>query len=104
MSKPQQFIPASGPSITLDDPLTRGDETITTITLRKPNAGELRGVSLMELGQLDVAALHKLLPRITTPTLTEHDVSRLSLADLLAVATEIGGFFVRKDTADFRPA
>jgi len=95
MSK--QTLPAPGPTVTLDEPITRGDETITALTLRKPSAGELRGVSLLELAQLDVGALHKVLPRITTPTLTEHDISRLCPADLLAIGAEIAGFFARKD-------
>jgi len=96
MSK-QTFIPATSPTVTLDEPLKRGDETIARLTLRKPSAGELRGVSLLELAQLDVSALHKVLPRITTPTLTEHDISRLCPADLLAIGAEIAGFFARKD-------
>jgi len=96
MSK-QTLIPANSPTVTLDEPITRGEQTITEISLRKPNAGELRGVSLVELAQLDVTALHKVLPRITTPTLTEADISALSLADLLALGAEIAGFFARKD-------
>jgi len=95
MSK-QPLIPAS-PTVTLDEPITRGEQTISEISLRKPNAGELRGVSLLELAQLDVSALHKVLPRITTPTLTEADISKLCLADLLALGAEIAGFFARKD-------
>jgi len=95
MSK--QTLPAPGPIVTLDEPLQRGEQAITEITLRKPSAGELRGVSLLELAQLDVSALHKVLPRITTPTLTEHDISRLCPADLLAIGAEIAGFFARKD-------
>jgi len=96
MSK-QTFIPATGPTVTLDAPIKRGEETITALTLRQPSAGELRGVSLLDLAQLDVTALHKVLPRITTPTLTEHDISRLCPADLLAIGAEMAGFFARKD-------
>jgi len=96
MSK-QTLIPVTSPTVTLDEPIQRGDETITAITLRKPNAGELRGVALVELAQLDVSALHKVLPRITAPTLTEADISKLCLADLLALGAEIAGFFARKD-------
>jgi len=83
-------------SLTLDDPIQRGEQRIEALTLRKPSAGELRGISLVDLAQLDVSALHKVLPRITTPTLTEADVSRLSLADFLALGTEIAGFFARR--------
>ncbi|WP_247392571.1 phage tail assembly protein, partial [Ralstonia pseudosolanacearum] len=43
-------------TITLDTPITRGEQTISTITVRKPGAGELRGVSLMDLMRMDVTA------------------------------------------------
>jgi len=85
-------------AIPLDEPIQRGEQTIDALTLRKPTAGELRGIALVELAQLDVSALHKVLPRITTPTLTEADVSRLALSDLLALGTEIAGFFARRLT------
>lgn len=60
--------------------------------MRKPGAGELRGVSLMDLMRMDVTALHTVLPRITTPTLTTADVSRLDPADLTQLAVEVTGF------------
>jgi len=84
-------------TITLDDPIQRGTQRIEALSLRKPTAGELRGISLVDLAQLDVSALHKVLPRITQPTLTEADVSQLALSDLLALGTEIAGFFARRE-------
>lgn len=74
----------------LDTPLVRGSQTITKITLRKPKSGELRGASLSDLVSLDVAALSKVLPRISSPTLTEQDVANIDPADLLM----LGGIFV----------
>ena len=82
--------------ITLDRPLQRGEQTIKTITLRKPDAGELRGLALTDLLNLDVAALQKLLPRISTPTLTEQDVARMDPADLVQLGGIVGGFLVPK--------
>ncbi|WP_153075774.1 phage tail assembly protein [Paraburkholderia bonniea] len=75
---------------TLDTPLKRGEQVITKVTLRKPDAGELRGTSLSDLVSLDVAALQKVLPRVSTPTLTEIDVARMDPADLV----QLGGIFV----------
>ncbi len=63
-------------TVILESPIQRGEQTITAITLRRPRAGELRGVKLMDLLQMDVAALHVVLPRITSPMLTTHDVAR----------------------------
>ncbi|NRO98130.1 phage tail assembly protein [Paraburkholderia sp. NMBU_R16] len=74
----------------LDSPLTRGSQTITKVTLRKPKSGELRGVSLSDLVNLDVSALSKVLPRISSPTLTEQDVASIDPADLVM----LGGIFV----------
>lgn len=80
--------------ITLDTPIARGDTQITVITLRKPNVGALRGVSLSDLLQLDVTALTTVLPRITEPTLTAHDVSQMDPADLVQLGGEVAGFLL----------
>lgn len=82
--------------VTLDTPLTRGEQTITEISLRKPSAGELRGVSLTDVLQMDVNALSTILPRLTTPTLTRQDVGNLDPADLVQLGTEVAGFLVPK--------
>ena len=82
--------------ITLDTPITRGETKITEITLRKPTAGELRGCNLTDLLQMDVAALQRVLPRITSPALTEQDVSRMDPADMLQLGTEVSGFLLPK--------
>ncbi|MGC9419664.1 MAG: phage tail assembly protein, partial [Rhodovulum sp.] len=52
--------------ITLQSPVQRKDETIDQIHLRRPAAGELRGLSLAQLMQMNVDAILKLVPRITT--------------------------------------
>lgn len=83
-------------TVTLDTPLKRGDQEITAITVRKPGSGELGGVSLMDLMRMDVTALHTVLPRITAPTLTAADVSKLDPADLVNIATEVTGFLLSK--------
>ncbi|MFK3649294.1 phage tail assembly protein [Lysobacter enzymogenes] len=82
--------------ITLETPLVRGEQKIEKVTLRKPAAGELRGIALADLLKVDVAALHVVLPRITNPTLTAHDVSQLDLPDLMAIGSEVVGFFLPK--------
>jgi hypothetical protein len=84
------------PVITLDTPIVRGSTEITEVTLRKPVSGELRGVSLTDLLQMDVLALRKVLPRITTPTLTDHDIGLMDPADLVQMATEVAGFLLPK--------
>ncbi|AZN35525.1 phage tail assembly protein [Iodobacter ciconiae] len=83
-------------TIELDTPLIRGEQTISSITLRKPKSGALRGVKLGDLLQMDVEALTKVLPRISEPMLTEQDVSNLDPADLLQLAGVTAGFLLPK--------
>ncbi|MBS1206500.1 MAG: hypothetical protein H6R25_3399 [Proteobacteria bacterium] len=78
--------------ITLENPVQRGGQTIDAITLIKPNAGTLRGVSLAAVANSDVDALIKVLPRVTVPSLTEQEVAALELPDLVALAGKVIGF------------
>lgn len=91
---PGPSIPAG--AIDLDQPIKRGDTDITHIVLRKPMAGELRGIKLVELLHLDVGALQAVLPRITSPTLTAAEVASLDPADFTELGTQVASFFVRK--------
>ena len=93
-------------TITLETPIKRGETEITSIELRKPVAGELRGCNLTDLLQMDVVALTKVLPRITTPAITESDVSKMDPADLMQCATEVAGFLLPTHTKQdaFLPA
>jgi len=92
-SKPNgKFVP-----ITLDEPIRIGETLIETVTLRKPMAGELRGLSLDDLVNSDVATLLKLIPRISTPTLTEEIVAaQLAPVDLGQMGGAVRGFFMTK--------
>ena len=84
--------PSTHVTVTLDTPIARGNQVIASLTLRKPKSGELRGISLTELAQLDVGALIRLLPRISSPTLTTPDVEGMDPADLMSCGTEVIGF------------
>ena len=86
--------------VTLDFPLKRGDTEVTAITLRKPLAGQLRGVKLVELLNLDVGSVQMVLPRISTPTLLPHEVAQLDPADLTELSIKVAGFFARKSTRE----
>lgn len=91
--EPEQLPPNT---VALDTPIKRGGQEITRITLRKPSAGELRGLSLTEVLQLDVGSLQRLLPRISDPVLTEHDVAQLDPADLVQLGGVAVGFLLPK--------
>lgn len=78
--------------VILDNPVMRGEQKIEQVTVTKPNAGTLRGVSLASLANSDVDALIKVLPRMTYPALTEHEVMRLEASDLILFAGKVVGF------------
>lgn len=82
--------------VTLDTPVKRGEEVINVITIRKPRSGELRGVALTDVLQMDVNALNKVLPRITQPSLSEMEVMNLDPADLVQIGTALSGFLLSR--------
>ncbi|HEX7856023.1 MAG TPA: phage tail assembly protein [Sphingobium sp.] len=83
-------------TINLDRPIVRGEQQITSVQIRKPDSGSLRGLNLVDLGQLKVDALIKVIPRVTLPPITEPEVSTMDMADLMAIGAEIGGFLLQK--------
>lgn len=91
-------------TVVLDSPITRGDQRITQVELRKPDAGTLRGIKLVDLLQLDVVAIRTLLPRISTPVLTVSDIDGLDPVDLINLGTELLGFFMSRQERASLPA
>jgi len=82
--------------VTLDVPIKRASGDVTTVTLRRPNAGALRGLQLAALLQMDVLSLHTILPRITEPMIHKQEAVQLDPADLVALGTEVVNFLVPK--------
>lgn len=91
--------PAYSDPINLEQAIKRGESSITSIRLRKPAAGELRGLKLLDLLNGDVNATIRLVPRISEPTLTEQEVAALEPADLLGCADAIAAFLQKKEAA-----
>lgn len=83
-------------TVTLDIPIQRGQTTIDKVAIRRPKSGELRGIRIVDLANLDVGSLVTLLPRITSPALTKSEVENLDPADLTALAQEVALFLVPK--------
>ena len=90
-------------TITLEEPIQRGDNQLTQIIVRKPKAGELRGTSLVNLLNMDYGALEVVLPRITSPALTKADVIAMDPSDLVQIATEITTFLLTRQARDSLP-
>lgn len=101
-AKAQSTADTSGntATVTLDEPITRGEQRIESVNLRRPKSGELRGIDLAALlNSADYGALEILLPRISSPTLTRADVANLDPSDLVQFATQVALFFVPRKAA-----
>lgn len=83
-------------TVTLDAPIVTGDITIDQVKIRKPQAGELRGLSLSALLNLDYAALENLLPRITIPTLNKAQIMAMDPSDFTQLGSEVMDFLLPK--------
>lgn len=83
-------------TVILDAPIVSGDITISEVKVRKPQAGELRGLSLSALLNLDYAALENLLPRITIPTLTKAQIIAMDPSDFTQLGSEVMDFLLPK--------
>ena len=82
-------------TVTLEKPLKRGDQVITAVTVIPPaDSGALRGTRITELMQMSVDAMAGLLPRVTSPVLTKHDVYQLAPADLVELSTKVTDFLL----------
>jgi hypothetical protein len=90
-------------SVELEQPFTRGEQTIDTIQLRKPAAGELRGLSLQALHTCDYSALETLLTRISIPTLSKPEIAALDSADFSQLGSEILDFLLPKSVKAVLP-
>lgn len=83
-------------AIELDTPILRGKTEITSVTVRKPQSGALRGTRLQALLDMDVNALITVLPRITTPALTTAEINEMDPADLVSLSVEVVTFLLKK--------
>lgn len=82
--------------VELDTPIRRGAQEIAAVQIRKPNSGELRGLNLVDLGQMHVDSLIKVLPRLTVPAITPIEAAQMNPADLLACGAEVASFLLTK--------
>ncbi|HBL6967118.1 TPA: phage tail assembly protein [Morganella morganii] len=89
--------------IELDQPVKRGDTEITSVTIRKPKSGELRGVRLQVLLEMDVNSMTEVLPRITIPTLTKDEIGVMEPGDLLNMSIAVVNFLLPKSMQNNYP-
>ena len=79
--------------ITLSQPLKIDGKEISEIDIRKPKAGELRGINLLDLLQMKTEVVVTVLSRVSTPHLTEQQGFELDIADVVKAGAALVGFF-----------
>lgn len=88
-------------SVKFDVGFKRGEQSITEIVIRKPKTRALRGLTLVNVLQLDVDTMAKLAPHVH-PTMSENDVYDLDPVDVTKLCKEVIGFFVTTGEDDFQ--
>lgn len=80
--------------IALVKPVIRKNSEIkeVTVTEAMQQTGSLRGLKLYDVMTSDVDSLIKLLPRVTSPALTESEVSLLDVRDFAELSKEVADF------------
>lgn len=86
--------------VELETPIQMGESKINKVTVRKPNVPALSGVSIQQLYNYETDALVKVLPRVTTPTLTPQQVKSLDVVDLIQLGGEVVNFLYPKDVQE----
>jgi hypothetical protein len=86
---------------TLDASITVGDQVVheagSEIQIRKPAAGELRGVNISALiSSCDYAEVEKLAPRVTLPVLQRAHIAAMDPSDFVQLGGEIVDFLLPK--------
>lgn len=82
-------------TVTLLYPIKIDGKTVKELKIRKPTAGELRGINLMDIGQMKTETIVTILSRVATPHLTQEQAFSLDVADLGEAAATVWSFFDR---------
>lgn len=80
---------------TLATPIIKDDVEVTSIEIRKPNSGNLRGLSLIDVCEMKFEAGEVLLPRISS--LNERDLLNLAPENWAPLLTTVASFFVNTE-------
>ncbi|MDA5536424.1 GpE family phage tail protein [Yersinia mollaretii] len=81
-------------TVVLQTPIKRGKSVIKEVSLTGAlkQAGSLRGLKMYDIITTDVNALIKLLPRVTSPALTEIELVTMDTWDFSQLAQEVVTF------------
>ncbi|WP_372395145.1 phage tail assembly protein (plasmid) [Azospirillum sp. HJ39] len=91
-------------TVPLAKPLTYGQDTLKQLQLRRPMAGDLRGIRLAGLSDMDVDVVTKIASRCCITVVTEAHLAELDPYDLVKVTEAVGGFFADAPHSQTTPA
>lgn len=99
MTEPTEGTGARFSSFKLDHDIEINGQVIhpagTEVRVRKPKAGELRGIDISAtIGRCDYAQIEKLAPRVTTPVLHKEHVAAMEADDFTQLGGEIVDFLL----------
>lgn len=80
-------------TISLSTPLVFGKQEISALELRQPTAGDLRGIKLTAIMDLDVSTILTLTARISLTPMPTATLDAMSPADLANLSAGIADFF-----------
>ncbi len=83
-------------TVAIETVVKRDGGDLDKLRFRRPVSGDLRGISIAKLGQLDYDELRKLLPRISLDGLVPTEIDALDVADQIEVAGAVTDFLVPK--------
>lgn len=87
-----------GVTLTLDEPVMIGDKEHTEITLRKPYAGNMRGISITQLQSGDTQQVINFISKVSDWPIQA--VERLGLGDFNIINNLVLGFLFPKNLSD----
>ncbi|WP_372053253.1 phage tail assembly protein (plasmid) [Tistrella mobilis] len=80
-------------TIRLDTPVTVDGVPTDQIVLTRPRIGQLRGVKLLDVYQMEVGAVAELISRTSTPVLDPAVIDGFDPADFTRLCVGLLGFF-----------
>lgn len=88
----QVLIPAGFVQIDFDEDVFLGGENTNKIQIREPRSGDLRGLKVMDLLNLDVLSIITLVPRLN-PRIKKAELEDLALSSMLTLQKQVVDFF-----------
>jgi Phage tail assembly chaperone proteins, E, or 41 or 14 len=87
-------------TVKLSQPLAIDGKEVDHVVLHRPRPGELRGLSLISVLQMDFNTMIRLIPRVSEPSLNGCAVATMQVVDFVKFATEIVLLFVPNEERD----